>query len=233
VKVLVLALFAGLVAVSVAVPLAVGGSGNATCPTATSAANDLVVPAGATCTLGPTDVIGHDLIVQRGATLIDLGAAIGHDIHADSPAAIGIGSGGRVGHDIQINGTTGTVPGGANSVCNTTVGHDLVIQGGASGSGPWVVGDFDEGCFGGGVLVQHDLNVQNNKVHVDVSDNGTNPGGLAGGVGHDLNVQNNLGQAVESNVVGHDANCQPKQTAADKDGDGIPNLAGHSNNGCA
>jgi hypothetical protein len=185
--------------------------------------------------------VGHDVIVEQGATLFDQASTVGHDIRAEQPAGIGIGGiapgpagSGSVGHDIHIEGVTGAGPGlnGDNYVCNTSVGHNLIVQQSASTAGHWYVGDFEPECGGGGVFVQQDLNVLHNANLVDVSENGTHPNpAFTGGIGHDLNVLNNAtGYVVEGNVVGHDAHCGP--TPNGHDGDFAANQAGDKNNGC-
>jgi hypothetical protein len=91
---------------------------------------DVVVPSGATCVLVDGTAITHDLTVSPGGTLIDPAVTVGHDLVAHSPARISI-DGGSVGHDLRIEGLSGSA-GVQNRVCNTTVGHDLVVVGNAN-----------------------------------------------------------------------------------------------------
>ena len=91
---------------------------------------DVVVPSGATCVLMHGTAITHDLTVSPGGTLIDSAVTVGHDLVAHSPAGISI-DGGSVGHDLRIEGLSGSA-GAQNRICNTTVGHDLVVAGNAN-----------------------------------------------------------------------------------------------------
>jgi hypothetical protein len=91
---------------------------------------DVVVPGGATCVLVHGTAITHDLTVSPGGTLIDPAVTVGHNLVAHSPAGISI-DGGSVGHDLRIEGLSGSA-GGQNRISNTTVGHDLVVEGNAN-----------------------------------------------------------------------------------------------------
>lgn len=91
---------------------------------------DVVVPSGATCVLVHGTAITHDLTVSPGGTLIDSAVTVGHNLVAHSPAGISI-DGGSVGHDLRIEGLSGSA-GGQNRISNTTVGHDLVVGGNAN-----------------------------------------------------------------------------------------------------
>lgn len=195
------------------------------CSVATSAARDLIVTAGTRCSIGSGSVIGHDVVVQPGGTLVDDTATIPNDIRADQPAGIGIGTNGTVGHDIVIDGATGSVA-GDNYICNTHVGHDVIVQNTAATSGFWDIGDAPE-CTRGGLTVGNDLIVRDNAVFVDVSLNGTHPlGDQAGGIGHDLVATGNASQTVAGNVVGNDATCRPIQTPP------TPNQVAGVDDGC-
>ena len=180
----------------------------------------VTVVVGAACTLLAGSGVSRDVQVEQGATLIDQGATIGHDLTASNPSVIAV-SGGSVGHDVQINGLTGTPPaGGDNVVCNTSIAHDLSVQNGAATAGPFDIGD-PPNCSAGN-QVGHDLVVQNNAEPVDVSDNGT----AANPIGHDLRVQDNRpgGATVSNNYAGHDATCQRNSPQT-----GNGNRAVHSN----
>jgi hypothetical protein len=163
---------------------------------------DVIVPSGAVCTLAAGTIVTHDVKVEPGGTLIDLGAAIGHDINANSPKGMQI-AGGTVGHDLKINGLNGSPPTGHNYVCSTTVSHDLVVTNGTAAAGSIDIGDPPD-CSAGN-QVGHDLNVQGNANHVDVSENGT----AGTPIGHDLIVRNNTpgGATVTHNYAGNNATC--------------------------
>jgi hypothetical protein len=135
--------------------------------------------------------VGHDVIVLPGGNLWDKDGQVGHDITAINPAGVVIGgngtpTGGMVGHDISILGVSGSGPRNANWLCNTHVGHDVSILFSASTAAPWDIGDYQPECGGGGITVGHDLNV----------------------------FGNSLAPVVESNSVGHDANCQANHTSS-------------------
>jgi hypothetical protein len=214
---------------------------NCTGVQSTNVPYDLTVPAGKTCTITHGTLIGHDVNVYRGATLIDNAGIIGHDINGYQPKGIGIGGfgtqSGLVGNDITINGVSGAGPGtvtkGANYVCNTGIGNNLYISNSTALAGPWIIGDRDEECTGGGNEVGTNVTVSSNHNRVDVSDNeeGTFPYSV--GIGMNLTVTGNLVSAtspvVESNLVGQNATCQ---AGTKKDADGTPNTVGGANNGC-
>lgn len=195
---------------------------------------DVTVPAGATCSISKGDNILHDLIILKGANLVDFGASIGHDVTANAPNSLEIGgvSGGNpgtVGHDIEIVGTTGTSPTGTNYVCNQHVGHDVVVEDSASTASPWFIGDpgNNSNLFGCGNDVGHDVVAANNANPVNVS--GNNPTDFENpnaGIGHDLTVTNNTaGATVNANTVGHDCT-----QSGDHPYSGTGNSAGHSDN---
>ena len=197
---------------------------------------DVTVPAGATCNINKTNTILHDLIILKGANLVDFGASVGHDVTANAPNSIEIGgvSGGNpgtVGHDIQIVGITGTSPtGNGNYVCNQHVGHDVVVEDSASSASEWFIGDpgvTGGNLFGCGNDVGHDLVAANNANVLDVS--GNNPTDFMNpnaGIGHDLTVTNNTaGTTVSLNTAGHDCT-----QSGDHPYSGTGNSAGHSDN---
>jgi hypothetical protein len=212
-------------------------AGDATCSGTAppNVANDLIVPAGTTCTIGPGSKVGYDVIVNQGATLLNQGGQIGHNIQATAPAGIALGGGtapdgtflrGRVGNDVTVNGITGAGSGIANFICSTDIVHDVVLTNATSSAGEWVVGDTDPELCRFGNTVGHDLVVQNNKNLIEVSDNSQGPAPPYG-VGHDLRVTGNTqAPVVEGNTVFHDAVCQSNLTS---DGDHEPNVAGHTN----
>ena len=83
------------------------------------------VPLGSTCTLAASAVVAGDVTVDPGGTLIDLGATIGHDIHADHALTVTV-TGGSVVHDLVIQSTYG-----AATVQGVSVGHILKVVGNA------------------------------------------------------------------------------------------------------
>ena len=206
----------------------------------TNVPGDLNVPSGKTCTVKAITV-GHNIDVNSGATLIDQGATVANDIQASSPKGIGIGGSGstpgKVGHDIEIIGTSGTGPGtvhaGDNYVCNTQVGHDLQVLNSGSKAGQWIIGDRDEECTGGANLIGNNLYVQGNKTRVDVSDNKTGVPPYMGGIGDNLYVTGNTvtstSPIVETNFIGFTATCQ---FGTKMDGDGSHNMVGFLDLGC-
>ena len=212
---------------------------NAMCtgPLAPGTYQDVTVPATATCSINKSNTILHDLTILNAANLVDFGASIGHDVTASTPNSIEIGgvSGGvpgTVGHDIRINGITGTSPtGNGNYVCNQNVGHDVVVEGSASSASTWYIGDpgpiMGGNLVGCGNQVGHDLVVANNANSVDVS--GNNPTDFENpnaGIAHDLTVTNNSGgTTVNVNTAGHD--CTQSNDAPYT---GMGNVANHSDN---
>jgi hypothetical protein len=174
---------------------------------------DVVVPSGAVCTLLPGTTVDHDVQVQKGGTLIDHGASIGHDLHADKAAGVALDQGASVGHDVTIDGTTGTADGG-NRICSSNIGHNLTVQNSAAGAGDWSIGG---GVCDDGNSVGQDLNVHGNDNSVDVSNNM---------VGGNLSVENNANATVNDNTAAHDTSCKKNTVQA-----GGGNSAGHKN-GC-
>jgi hypothetical protein len=172
------------------------------------------VLAGAACTLDLNAhvTVMHDLIVQATGSLNDQAATVGHDVVATNPQIISIGYGGSVGHDIVIQGLTGS---GDNYICNTRIGHDLSVSNGLVSASVLNIGP--PRCAAP-LTVGHDLTVRNNANPVTVSDNSA---------GHDLVVQGNTGgTTVNGNHAGHDAACIAN-TGFVAAGNG--NTAGHNN----
>jgi hypothetical protein len=207
----------------------------------TNVSGDLVVPSGKTCTINPGVAISGNVIVNGGATLIDNGAFIGHDVQATSPKGIGIGGSpgnpGTIGHDIQVTGIMGSASSGNNYICNNQIGNNIVVTGSTSKAGQWIIGDTDESCSRGGNQVGNDLQVTNNNDRVDVSDNKRNvpPTGIVG-IFHNLQVMNNAvtktSPVVEGNYIGNTAQCQAgTKTDSDFSTSGH-NIVGGTNQGC-
>jgi outer membrane biosynthesis protein TonB len=151
-------------------------SGVTTCDgTFSGTGKDVVVPSGATCVLTDGTRVAHDLTVAAGGTLIDPAVTVGHDLVARSPAGISI-HGDSIGHDLRIDGLTGSAA-IRNQICGTTVGHDLVVAGGLASAGSFDIGG---NCPDGGNTVGHDLVVVGNANAVAVAGNS---------VGHALRVE--------------------------------------------
>jgi hypothetical protein len=197
-------------------------SGPATSCTAPFAgsATEIVVPGGATCTLQASATVEKSVQVEPGGSLIVEGASIGKDLRANSPVGIQIGGSKQtsIGHDVQIKGLTGQIGLGDNYICNAKIGHDLHAEHSVLTAAKLVVGDAPD-CSAG-VLVSHDIHVQNNDSNVDVSsisaghdihvENNTAGVNVSSTTtNHDLHVQNNSGGVVVSfNKAGHNATCQ-------------------------
>ena len=175
---------------------------------------DVTVPAGDTCSISSATTILHDLTLQTSSNLVDFGAAIGHDIRGGSPASIEIGgvSGGvpgTVGHDIAIEGLSGTsATGNGNYICNQHVGHDVVVTDAAASATELFIGDpgvVGGNLYGCGNQIGHDLVAQNNADMLNIS--GNNPSDFLApnaGIGHDLTVTGNTGgTTVNGNNAGH------------------------------
>jgi hypothetical protein len=193
-------------------------------------AEELVVPAGATCTLEGTAVVKRNVMVQPGGSLIDQGAEVGGSINANQPVAIQIGAAKQsvVGHDVKIQGLTGSNLGADNYICNANIGHDLHAEHSAATAAPSVIGDAPD-CSAGDV-VGHDIHSQSNAVKVDVSSSsaghdihvqnntaGVNVSNTSST--HDLHVQNNSGGVVVSNnSAGHNAKCSGNKPSTEGEG---------------
>ncbi|HXD55537.1 MAG TPA: IPT/TIG domain-containing protein [Solirubrobacteraceae bacterium] len=166
----------------------------------TGEAQSIVVPGGATCTLEATAKVTGDVKVEPGGSLADRGASIGGSINANKPAGVEIGGlqHSVVGQDVHIDGLTGSILGADNALCNASIGHDLHIEHAAATAAPIVVGDPPD-CSAG-VEVVHDVHVEGNATHVDVSETSA---------GHDIHVQKNTaGVVVENTTSGHDLHVQ-------------------------
>jgi hypothetical protein len=185
--------------------------------------------------------VGNDVYVDKGATLIDSGATVKNNVQATTPKGIGIGGFGSqpatVGGSVSVTGTSGSGPGtttrGSNYICNARIGGNLTINSSASGAGPWIVGDIDEECSGGGNLIGRSLTAEFNKDRLDISDNrkGVPPyvGGITLNLTVLLNTVTSTSPIVESNFIGAIAACQ---IGTKRDGDGTPNIVGLLDLGC-
>jgi hypothetical protein len=82
---------------------------------------DLVVPAGATCTLDGTTVRGN-IDVRSGATLDATAVSVRGNIQSDDHAAVGVDGASKVGGSIQLR------RGGAFNILDTAVGGDIQVD---------------------------------------------------------------------------------------------------------
>jgi hypothetical protein len=190
---------------------------------------EVVVPEGASCTfLLGTITVTEDVVVLEKATLWDQAASIGGDILAFEPAGIGIGYGGNVGHNVVIDGVTGSGPTGGfppgnNYLCNTKIGGSAFIFDGES-----TASQFD---IGAPLSCSTPLTVAGDLVVAD-NENAVNIGGNT--VKHNLWVVENApkGATVNGNMVTGRARCfdnHPFSGALNTDSHGMSNTCNGSN----
>lgn len=217
-----------------------------------SIGSDMTLGNDSGATLGNSSV-GNDVKVGFNGFFGSGPATIGHDLIATHPGSIQIsgtgpppdGTFGRttVGHDVLVNGSPGPPDPGNfifDSLCNLTVGNDLVME------NRWVTLGFSIGdatppfspCIDTPpVTVGHDLVVTNNKA----LDGFFGPLPIEVGdvqVGNDATFSNNSaapGGFLEfnDNTIAGNATCSrntPSITGGLPD-DG-PNIVGGTNNGC-
>lgn len=144
------------------------------------ASGDLVVPAGESCGLYQGSTVGHNVVVNKGAQLFAMGTTVGHDVLADHAGIIEIGNpndgttGVRVGHDLIIKNME-SGGGIGNFICQTTVGHNLVLEGTSQGAPMFDVGYPDPYNCGRnttpGDVVKHSLTATRNAGTVEVGEN--------------------------------------------------------------
>jgi pimeloyl-ACP methyl ester carboxylesterase len=206
----------------------------------TTVSGDLTVPSGAVCVLLSSTVL-HDVDVQGGGALLMSSSTVKHDLVATGAAWLLLAGDDHVWHDANISATEG-VPSialnGVDAVCDTTVGHDLVVSDSSSQT-DWIVGDVmsPSGICAAANSVGHDAEITGNSGEVDFSDNnpGDGPSSLQatagdGGVAHDLYVTSNSGIViVEDDTVGHDATCSADPGQTTDDPTNTANSAGHLN----
>ncbi len=144
-----------LVAASTLLALAaVAGPANAatgdyTCPKGflgvLKVAHNLIVPAKSTCGLTQGSTIGHDVIVESGASFFIGGTTIRHDLIATNAALIELGDPNNgttetvIGGNAIISGTVGGVPFG-EFICQTHIVHNLSISYTAKTASGWDIG---------------------------------------------------------------------------------------------
>jgi len=222
--------------------------------------HDVTIPPHQTCTLSPGVHVTNDVTGQTDSTLIVFfgGVTVDHDVVMQNARNLLFSGGNRVGHDFRVNGMNGANGTQTDSpICNTFIGHDLVVRELASGNSIQI-GDTSLFC-GFSIEVGHDVRLDNNAGLVDAvitGGGGVPPAGFtpctdtygAASVGHDLeasgntgtliirnanichdlNVSNNSGtNSVTLNTAGDDANCSNNSPVV------AGNMAADKNNGCA
>jgi hypothetical protein len=156
---------------------------------------DLEVPVKGVCRIRPGASIKHNIDVGTGGSLFSVRAKVGHDIILDQALKVHI-SGGRVGHDLLVEGPGFGRSRGTVVVCGVRVLHSLVVAEGTRGASPIVVG----GPHCPGNIVSSDLTVSVNQGHVTVWKNK---------VGHDASCFENHRLSARSNRAVHLNNCPP------------------------
>jgi hypothetical protein len=207
-------------------------------------AHDLIVPAGSSCGLDQGSVIGHDVIVKPGGSFFIGGTTIGHDLLATGADLIELGdvnnarSDTVIRHDVIINGTVGTVPFG-EFICQTRIGHDLIITDTESTAAGWDIGAPEHANCGRNArngprfadTIGHDAVFSNNAgSYLDVGWNQAKYNGRTGpGFGHDLVFTNNHEgfNDLTKNTIGHDCRQTSNHPYL-----GEKNVAGHSVGSC-
>jgi hypothetical protein len=204
------------------------------------APGDLIVPPNTSC--GPTEgsMIGHDAIVSEGASFFPGGTTIGYDVLANRADLIELGDPNNgttdmiVRHDVIIRGTQGNLPFG-QFVCQTRIGHNLVITGTAAGVSQWYIGYQDPSNCGrnygrGGDTIGNIGFFENNANTIYVGDNNnTFNGGTGLGFRHDLIFIDNHGaiNQLSDNTVGYDCRQADNHPFL-----GFSNTAGNSVDAC-
>lgn len=209
-------------------------SGDFTCPNGflgvLNVTGNLTVPANSSCGLTQGSTIGNDVTIDQGGSFFIGGTTIGHDLNANHPNLIELGDPNNgttatvIGHDVNINGTTGTFPFG-EFICQTQIGHNLTVQGTAPGTTGWDIG-FPEpfNCARNstpGDSIAGDATFSNNAgAYLDVGDST---------FGHDLTYNGNTGifDNLTDNSIVH--NCTQSNNHPY---DGSGNTAGNSIDAC-
>jgi hypothetical protein len=231
---------AGAVVTALVLAALASASNNVNCSgtQSTNVSGNLTVPSNKTCIINPGVTIRGNVYVDSGATLKDNGAIISGGVQATSPKGIGLGGSstapGTISANVVISGLTGTGPGtvtpGSNYICNSVIRGNVTVQNSGSNAGPWIIGDIDEECTGGGnQMGSANVTVQGNANRVDISDNEKGNPPYSVGISGNLTVQDPHADVVESNFVSGNAKCQPSAT---KDGDGTANIVSGNNTGC-
>ncbi len=129
---------------------------------------ELTVPAGARCTLAPGTKLSKNLRVQPGGTLVAEGVSIAGNLVAQDPVALQLGGGhaNTVAGNLQVVGLSGSS--GANLICNTRVGANLLVSGSSSHAGPIELGGDGAGPDCAPDSVRLNVNVSANADTVEV-----------------------------------------------------------------
>lgn len=143
----------GVLAASVLAASAQASSSATSCTGAyKGSAEAIVVPAGATCTLGAATTVSGSVFVNTGGSLILDGTVVNGSVVASYPKGIKVGGSAvtSVAGNFQITGLSGAVGEGPNSLCNLHVGQKLQILKAASSAAPVLFG-AGAGCAPGTV----------------------------------------------------------------------------------
>ena len=160
----------------------------------------VIVPAGATCTLVTGTHVSLSVQVQQGGMLDAKDVAIGGNLQATDAVWIKL-DGGSIDGNLQVQGLTGSPDGSHNTLCNATVGGHVQVQDNGSGA-PLDIGNGGD-CSGGlGLTISSYLQVQNNSANLTVGGNSVTNGYL--------DVQSNkarvtvTGNSAKGNINVHD-----------------------------
>jgi hypothetical protein len=212
-------------------------NGASTDVTNSSIGYDETIDGGGNDTL-TNSTVGHDVKVQWESQLVARSATIRNDLiatHAGSIQIVRTGGQTTVGHDVVVNGSPGSLTHSGDaftfdSLCNLSVGHDLVVE------NRWVTLGFTIGeCFGAPEsTVGHDLVVTNDQA---LSTGFAGPSSLNVGriqVGNDATFSGNTAAPggslqFEGNTIAGNATCSKNTPAVTAD---APNIVGGTNNGC-
>ena len=113
------------------------------------AGGEVLVPAGARCTLIAGTHVSDQVRVEPGGWLIDSGASIGSNLIAEKAAAVQVGGSqpSVIGGSVELEHLAGTVEGAQSFVCNATIGANLKVDEAASRTGAISLGA--DGCSNG------------------------------------------------------------------------------------
>jgi hypothetical protein len=207
-------------------------SGNVTCANASysnvTIRGNVTVPSGDSCTLIATTVNGN-VQVLPGGSLWDQGATVHGNLQTNRSDWVVVGSGGTVNGNVQIQGTTGAPPSGdgittstppQNSLCNTLVRGNVVVQGNGAGA-PFEIGGGPD-CDSA-LSISGNLQVQDNSAELTIG-GAPNPTAsqYSNVVQGNIQVQNNTGGSTSTLTNNHaGGNCQL--------GDDQPGIVGQNN----
>jgi hypothetical protein len=142
-----------------------------------NAPGNLIIPAGEVCGLTQGSTVGHNVVVQKGAEFLAMGTRIGHDVLATHAHIIEIGNPNdgtsqvKVGYDLIIKDMQ-SAGGVGNFICQTKVGHNLILQGTSKNAPMFDVGYPDPFNCGrnsvAGDVVGHSMTITRNAGTVEV-----------------------------------------------------------------